>query len=397
MKKKYVLDTNVLIDNSEAITILRNGVENEIFIPEIVISELDNLKKNPRLSGNVSQIIDTLFQEEDHYTIIKCTKTEKCKNNDDIILQTIIETSNCDKIPISGLILVSNDKILRFKAKLKGITSEEFNTSIPFKSEAELYTGFINEGEEIVQNSFGVIDNQLHRLNTDGNHWKIDYDNKVWKVSPKNITQNAFFNLAMDDKVKLISMNGSPGQGKTYCSLATAFHLVFQMKKHKKIYVFKPNIEIGYELGFLPGTIDEKMDPYFKPIRNNIKKLLKVREYNRIYKNKETEEFDDKVIELLPINFLRGDTIEDAVVICSEFQNYSREETRTILSRMGNNVKCICEGDINQIDNRHLNNYNNGINWMVKCLKDSSEYGHISLEGKTSRGPIASLVNEREL
>jgi len=202
--------------------------------------------------------------------------------------------------------------------------------------------------------------------------------------------------LLDNNKINIVTIQGGPGYGKTYISIAAALKLVFQKKKHKRIIIIKPNIEIGQELGYLPGNIDEKMEPYFKPIVKLLNKLHKLRQANKLW-HQDSNNFNSKYIEMIPINFLRGVDIEDAVVIIDEVQNISRLELRTVLSRMGNNVKCICTGDIEQIDNKYLSKNNNGMNWMVKKFLDEPEYAHIVLKGKHSRGPIADLVIKKEL
>jgi PhoH-like ATPase len=117
-------------------------------------------------------------------------------------------------------------------------------------------------------------------------------------------------------------------------------------------------------MGYLPGKIEEKMEPYFRPIKELLFKLHEVRSANRLFVDPEAEKlvFDEKRIEMLPINFLRGANIDDAFVIIDEIQNLPRNEVRTVLSRMGENVKCICTGDVKQVDNPHLTSENNGMN-----------------------------------
>jgi len=138
---------------------------------------------------------------------------------------------------------------------------------------------------------------------------------------------------------------------------------VLQEKKYKKIYYITPTIEIGKELGFLPGNIEEKIAPYFKSIVSLLIKLHELRTtHDKIFLDDSFEKFNKKKIEFLPINFLRGQTLEDCFVIIDEITNFSRTETRSILSRMGENVKVICTGDPKQIDNYHLNKFNNGLN-----------------------------------
>jgi PhoH-like ATPase len=176
--------------------------------------------------------------------------------------------------------------------------------------------------------------------------------------------------------------------------LATALYLVLEKKCHEKIYIVKPMIEIGQKLGYLPGPIEEKMEPYTRYISDLTFKLHRLRAANKIFVDNETypPQFNSKTFEILPLAYIRGMNIENAVVIIDEMQNMSRAECRALLSRLGEGVKCFCLGDIHQVDNPYLNQENNGLNWVVKKFKGSSIYSHIVLKGDKSRGPITDLV-----
>ena len=144
----------------------------------------------------------------------------------------------------------------------------------------------------------------------------------------------------------------------------------------------------------LPGDLEEKMAPYVRYVGDLLMKLHDLRPANRIFADSEggNFRFNPKRFEILPIAFIRGMNLENAVVIIDEMQNLSRAETRALLTRMGENVKCICLGDTRQVDNPYLNESNNGLNWTVKMLKGLPGYGHIVLKGERSRGPITDMV-----
>lgn len=394
MKKKYVIDTNVLLDDENAVVILRNGSENDIFIPHTVLQELDGLKKDNRLKHKVQATIECFLKHDDWINVLKKCEKKGTLTNDERILEEINQSDEND------LILVTNDKALRFRAKKMGIKAESYKHSNPFKAESQKYSGFINldEGETFIPNCFYWSEGKLHYNSRDGEKL-IDYEHEIWSTKPRTPYQQAAFELMLDPKIDIISIQSEAGFGKTYISLATAMYHMLEKKNYDKIYVVKPNIEIGEKMGFLPGDVDEKMGPYFRAIQDLIEKLHGKRSANRLFldPNSNTLELNNKKIELLPINFLRGMNIENAVVIIDEIQNLSRSETRTVLSRMGENVKCICLGDVRQVDNIHLNPENNGLNWIVKKFKGESNYGHVVLSGKTSRGPIADLVRKTGL
>jgi len=386
MKKNYIVDTNVLLDNPDSIEILINGEENNVYIPYTVLLELDKLKKNEKLSHIISEIITKLSLDNKNVHIAH--NKQKLDNiNDEKILNEINELN------IDEPILVSNDKILRLKANTRNIKTEEFLQSRAFKSESEKYTGFIEDGENFIPNCFYWNEGKVF-YNSQGNSKLIDYEHELWKIKPRSIYQNLAFELMLDTNVDLVTVQSEAGFGKTLCSLACALYWVFEKKQHKKIYFFKSNIEVGEKLGFLPGDIDEKFYPYIKYTESLIKKLHDLRSI-KIYT--ESGNINKEKFEFLPLNFIRGMNIEDAIVIVDETQNLTRKECRTLLSRMGENTRCFCLGDTQQIDNIYLNEGNNGLNWIVKCMKGMTNYGHIVLKGNKSRGPIADMVRNSKL
>jgi len=153
------------------------------------------------------------------------------------------------------------------------------------------------------------------------------------------------------------------------------------------------NIYIPYHV-LLELNKFKKMGPYTRYISDLVLKLHQLRPANRIFINPEEHPpaYNTKRFELLPLTYIRGMNIENAVVIVDEIQNMSRAECRAMLSRMGEGVKCICLGDIHQVDNPYLNIENNGMNWVVKKFKGSKIYAHLVLKGERSRGPITDLV-----
>ena len=393
-KKNYVLDTNVLLDNENCIEILRNGDENNIYIPATVIEELDKLKTNKRKRHQVTRAINVLQEYEEHITILH--NGVKHESPDNYILKEI--QANMDKV--DDPIFVTNDNLLRFKAQKNGIASEEFRDSNPFTSESQRYTGFVDMegGDELVRNCFYWKEGKLH-FNNLYNEESLVHDQEVWKVSPRTQYQKAAMSMITNTEIDLVTIQSEAGMGKTFIALASMFDQVFEKKTYKTIFIFKANIEIGNELGFLPGDINDKMYPYFRPIQNLMEKLHDIRAANRAWEDVQgsKSELNRKVVEMLPINFLRGMNIDDAIVLIDEVQNLGRDELRTVLSRMGENVKVICTGDVRQIDNIHLNQDNNGLNWMVRLFKGQKNYGHVVLGGNRSRGPIADLVRDSQL
>jgi PhoH-like ATPase len=204
--------------------------------------------------------------------------------------------------------------------------------------------------------------------------------------------------------------------GKTYLALAAAFTLMFDPKykdsKYTKIFITKSTIEIGESLGYLPGNKEEKMAPYVRNILDLVFKLHEKRSLNRIFKKPKVSDlvesdpednngnkytFRTTKFEVLPLNYIRGMNIDNAIVIIDEPQNLTRGEIRTLLTRMGQNVKCFCIGDTSQVDNINLDEGNNGLNWMVRLLRGEKEYAHLVLKGQHSRGPITDMCIKNKL
>lgn len=389
-EKHYVIDTNVLLDDPSALFKLRNGNENSVYIPYHVLLELNKFKKDPRLGHIVAKIVQTLYDHPQQFKILTTDNVAKSFSNivDNYILDEI------HKSEIKDPILITNDRILQLQADLKGIRSENYKESVPFKSEAEYFTGFVSSREETIPNAFMWNEKGKPVMFGKDGEKIIDYQHSIWKITPRNVYQNIALELMVEEAIDIVSIQSSAGYGKTFLALAAAFSLCLDKKKYSKIYIVKPMIEIGQKLGYLPGGVEEKMEPYIRYISDLVMKLHRLRPVNKIFMDPDAYPFqyNPKRFELLPLTFIRGMNIENAVVIVDEIQNMSRAECRALLSRMGEGVKCICLGDTRQVDHPYLTTENNGMNWVVKKFKGSPIYAHLVLKGDKSRGPITDLV-----
>lgn len=388
--KNYVLDTNVLIENPRSIYSLQNGEQNQVHIPYTVLLELDRLKKDSRLGHVVGQAIQILL-DDSSLRLFKASQNGAYNGepNDDLLLKEIIEQG------IEDPILVTNDRILQVKAKLYGIRCEGYRDANPFQSESQRYTGFVGEGEEPIPNCFQWLEGKPVYHGSNGPR-VIDYAHRVWGVNPRTVYQNLAMELVNDPGIDLVSIQSEAGYGKTFIALACALYQVLEQKESpfRKVYLVKPVVEIGSKMGYLPGDVEDKMQPYIRYVFDLVFKLHELRPANRIFLDPElaTMRFNPKKFEILPIAYIRGMNLENAVVIVDEMQNMSRTETRSLLTRMGEGVKCVCLGDTRQVDSPYLNESNNGLNWVVKKLKGSRNYAHIVLKGERSRGPITDMV-----
>ena len=199
-------------------------------------------------------------------------------------------------------------------------------------------------------------------------------------------------------KNRITIFAGPPQTGKSYLTLATALKQVFEQKKFKKLIVIKPPVESSDTLGFLPGNVEEKMFFHWRPLFNLLLKLNDLRPCNKLFiKDENFSDLNPRFCEFIPINFLRGDNIDNAFVVISEAQNITRNEMRTILTRMGENCKVVLEGDVTQVDHPNCNMYNNGLNWVVKLLSGKKHYAHLIMNCKKTRGLICDMVTEAKL
>lgn len=391
-QKSFVIDTNVLIDDPNALKVLQNGEENKVYVPWTIIEELDQIKSRVKIRHRALEAIDKLSLDDELVQILPKVDIKEL-NNDDKILKEI--ECSCIDDPI----LVTNDSLLRLKASLKGIKAQVYQNLIPFKAESQKWTGFVDNAKDVITNSFYWEEGRLKFWN--GIESKIiDYENKPWQVIPKTPYQNAAMELLLNDDINLVSIQSSAGFGKSYISLACALVKVFEEKKYNKVFVIKPNLELGESFGYVPGDLDEKMTPLFRNMHQLLIKLHDKRNVNKAFKFKKELDLDINDIssinkakfEYLPINYMRGMNIEDSFVIVDEVQGFSKHEVKVLLTRMGQNVKCVCLGDTEQVDNPRLNQDNNGLNWLVKLCKGAKNYGHVVLKGKVSRGPICDLI-----
>jgi len=201
--------------------------------------------------------------------------------------------------------------------------------------------------------------------------------------------------LLLNNDIKIVTIQSLAGKGKSFLSLATALKLVFEKKLYSKIYIIKYPSEIGEDIGYLPGSVEQKLAPYWRPLLKLLLKLYQLRNFRKGITEEKLDGWpilNPNKIEFLPVNYLRGENIEQSVIIISEAQNITRHDMRTILTRMGENVKVIIEGDISQIDNPNCNQNNNALNWIVKCLKDNPKYGHVTIKGNDTRGEICKMI-----
>ena len=431
MRKTYVLDTSTLITDPSA---WKHFPHCDIVIPMAVLNELDKLKKQAGEAGRNARVcirfLDEISQTGDISTGILLDNDAVLKIDaiysdisdgefgdpsygDSQILCSLHRTYVTH--PERDVTLVSNDINLRVKAKARSIeaVSHEENAL----SLTDLYSGtqtLVDEktGLDLLQNSF--IDPTVYGLDLHPNECimfqneigdgvslgrkvsenKVKLIRKVypWGISARNKEQSFAMDLIMDKSVDLVTLTGRAGTGKSLIVLAAALELVVSKREYDKFIIYRPIQPVGNDIGFLPGTMEEKLAPWFQAIMDNFELLFSNKVGNEW--KRDLEMFTKKGrIEMEAITYIRGRSIPNAIILIDECQNLTKEEVKTILTRAGENTKIILTGDIEQIDNSQLDATSNGLTHVIEKFKDSELAGHVTfVQGERSK--LASKAAE---
>jgi PhoH-like ATPase len=432
--KYFVLDTNVLLHSSEAITCFG---DNTLVLPMTVIEELDKFKKNnDELGRNARQVIRTLDQLRGQGSLGKGVPTEDggtvwitMEKEEDY--GTCIDLTIPDNRIIAAayrlfregrrVIFVSKDINARLKADALGIAVMDFEKektdfdqlytgwrSITVKSSMidQLYQGkeLKLADEEFLPNEFVLLVDENNNRHT-GIGRAVVAGNQVrplnpvfdsaFNLRPRSMEQRVALELLMDPEVSLVSLIGQAGTGKTLLALAAGMASTIKSAKYEKLLVSRPVIPLGKDIGYLPGTKDEKMKLWMQPIFDNLSYLVGLTSS----KQEAATELGIKRwlredrIELEALTYIRGRSISRQYVIIDEAQNLTPHEVKTIVSRAGEGTKMILTGDPEQIDNPYLDASSNGLSYTVERLKGQEACGHITLT-RSERSHLASLAAE---
>jgi PhoH-like ATPase len=436
-KKIFVLDTSVIIYDHMA---AKSFKEHDVVIPITVLEELDNFKKGNDTKNfaarEFTRYIDKISDgnlltdwvningkghgmlkiEMNMSATVDAEKIFGERKGDHRILNTALYIS--EQYPKRKVVLVTKDINLRIKAKSLNINAEDYNTGKIHDVTEQLYTGrseiqkvsseIINE---IYEKGFCDPTSILKKNKPKSNHYyvlrngtksvlasyspKKDTLDRVKKVTafginPRNAEQAFALDAIMNPDIKLISLQGVAGTGKTLLSLAGALE---QRRTFHQIYLARPIVPLSNkDIGYLPGDIKSKLNPYMEPLWDNLKYIKnqfneKDKEYKQI-----TEMVEHEKLVVCPLAYIRGRSLSDVFFIVDEAQNLTPHEVKTIISRAGENTKMIFTGDIYQIDTPYLDSQSNGLSYLIDKLKDQSLYAHITLE-KGERSELANLAN----
>ncbi len=430
-KKTYVLDTNVYLTDAES---LRSFDNNDILIPLKILDEIDKHKKRQDTVGTQARsTIRKLDEFRSRGNLAKGVRIEKGKGiikvkgynplclPDDLDLEDadnqIIATalSEIEENKSRKVIVVSRDINMRVKCDALGILSEDYQVEQVVANSEELYSGMCEllvddqlieefyEKEEVFLDkeiSSSLYANQFVMLISNSNTKKTalgKFTNSfvplkkvpnmvAWNTKPRNKEQQFALALLMDPKIPVVSLIGKAGSGKTLLALASGLEQTLGTNSpYKKIVVTKPVEPVGKDIGFLPGSLEEKMLPCLAPIQDNLQFLMGDDKITlELYQEKGQ-------IEIEAMTFIRGRSISNAFIVIDEVQNMTQHEIKTVLTRVGEGTKIVLTGDIEQIDNMYIDATNNGLSYVVERLKEEDITGHVTLM-RGERSKVATIA-----
>ena len=435
MKKNFVLDTNVLLHDPSALFAFE---DNNVVIPIYVLEEVDTFKKDiselGRSARQVSRSLDELRRNGrlvDGVPIngdgggvlrVALARSElpsefalSSHNADNRILATALEVQAAD--PDTQLIFISKDINLRIRGAALGLTAQDYD--VERVSISELYSGIFEievqpavvdalfeDGEAplpdedeigpVSPNAFGIVSAEggsasaLVRLKNGDGRMRILKGNgpTVWGIRPRNKEQRFALELLVDDDVRLVTLVGQAGTGKTLLALAAGLHKVAEDQAYQRMLVSRPVFPLGRDIGFLPGDVEDKLRPWMQPVHDNLELLLGFTSGDK-KKGRSTDElFDMDLVHIEPLTYIRGRSIPRQFILVDEAQNLTPHEVKTIITRAGDDTKVVLTGDPYQIDNPYVDSTNNGLVHVVRRFREESIAGHVTLN-KGERSDLA--------
>ena len=451
-EKTFVLDTNVLLHSSQSMESFRDA---DVVIPMAVIEELDKFKKNSdELGRNARAVIrnlDRLRQAGEGrpgqlsrgvslehlsgaatgklYVLTSPygTAAAGVGHEVDSVFGSELDQGSPDNRILRvactlrdkgrQVVFISKDINLRLKADALGLTVMDFERGKV--DESALYTGFsarnvapevlekLYRDREIPVSGYDMLPNECAVLNSEDNPKHsalvrrcgdalrlLRIPESVWNISPRNKEQRMAFELLLDPEVKLVTLVGGAGTGKTLLALAAALHLVLNENLYDRVLVSRPIIPLGNDIGFLPGSKESKLASWMQPIFDNLGLLLGG-ENERKPKSSSRYSTEGLIaahkLELEALTYIRGRSIPRQFVIVDEAQNLTPHEVKTIVSRCGDDTKMVLTGDPAQIDNPYLDASSNGLSCAAERMKGQPIFGHVTL-AKSERSALAALA-----
>ncbi len=433
-RKTFILDTNVLLHDPDAIGKFR---DNDVIIPLSVLEELDSMKRfSDELGKNARHVIRFI-------DALKARKSgdlhSGVKIDDGIVVRVLVDTKPGEKtsFPLSpersanrilfvayklresGLqvVIVTKDFVVRVKAEALGLDAEDYENlkfsydniyrgyrklDVP-KRDIDLFLkdGFIQtEIPDLFPNEYCVLSSPekssavcKYNPMTKRLEPLIKLSKDIWGIQPLNVEQKCALDLLLRDDINLVTMLGPAGTGKTLLALAAGLRKVFDEGVYSRILVSRPIIPLGKDIGFLPGTKEEKLFHWMQPIYDNLEFLCQ--STSGATNGQETQKWimESKKIEMEAVTYIRGRSLPKMYMIIDEAQNLTPHEVKTIISRAGKGTKVVLTGDATQIDNPYLDKDSNALTFTVGKFRQYPIYGHIFLD-RTERSELAALAAE---
>ena len=431
--KNYVLDTNVLLHDPHS---LLNFRTNNVLIPIEVIEEIDRFKRESTELGqnarSVSRLLDGLrgkgslsdgvpLENGGRLRIVfqkPAKATSQVILGDKTVDNRIVATAlsiqkSTPKLPT---ILVSKDINLRIKADALGLQAEDYETDRVLIK--DLYTGMadiavsaeklaafrangeleINGGTQYFPNEYCTLSEEtnpkrtaLTKVDASGKKFVpiIDSREGVWGIKPRNREQHFAFDALLDDRVKLVTLMGKAGTGKTLMAMAAGLKKTVLDREFRRLVVARPTISMGKELGFLPGSLDEKLAPWMQPIHDALEMLSDLNMGHEHRRSNDLMRSGSIVVEAL--SYIRGRSIAHQFMVIDEAQNLTPLEVKTIITRVGHGTKIVFTGDPYQIDNPYVDSSSNGFNYIISKFRGEPVAAHIELQ-KGERSELAELA-----
>jgi PhoH-like ATPase len=434
MKKNYVLDTNVLLHDPQC---LFKFEDNELFIPIYVIEEIDTFKRDSDERGrNARAVVRNLdglresggslaegvpvgeggklrvYVPEKRGILPTALKPAA---GDNAILQAAIDLR--DSFSDTRTVFVTMDVSLRIRADALGLETQTYEnlTADPVALLSQVVeiavssddlTRFFKEGRIEVKGQ-DIAANGSVMLCESGQHDRTGlgrYDRATRSVKqlitpregiagirPRNREQAFALDLLLDDSIKLVTLIGTAGTGKTLLALAAGMSRVVEEGAFSRLLISRPIMPLGRDLGYLPGDIEEKMGPWMQPLYDNLEYLLVAGGGKRRGIRGFEELLDSGQIQVEPLTYIRGRSLPAQYVIVDEAQNLTPHEVKTVVTRCGEGTKIVLTGDPYQIDNPYVDATSNGLSLIADRLRNEGVAGHVLL-AKGERSELANIA-----
>jgi PhoH-like ATPase len=426
-RTRYVLDTNVLLYDPGALA--------EVIIPITVIEEIDQFKKEMSETGRNARLVSKTIDEYRE----KGSVSIGLPQENGSVLRVFVWSRDDSHMPreldprrsgnrviacalllkeqsAAPLVLVSQDTNIRIKANALGIDAIGYEGDAAVTE--ELYTGFLQRelsGKELdgfrrqnslreqgdflanqgllLQNRDDLSDFLVYRYMDKAQEFRLvpGYEQGIWDVKPRNPQQTLALEMLLDPEVNIVTLMGKAGTGKTLLALAAGLQMMMDENTYTKLLVSRPIFPMGKDIGYLPGTAQEKLEPWMQPIFDNLEFLIAspVSKQSRV-KGYEAL-IEQGLINIEPLTYIRGRSIPHQFMIVDEAQNLTPHEIKTIITRVGVGTKIVLTGDPYQIDNPYVDSISNGLSHVVERFKRLPIAGHVTLL-RGERSPLAELA-----